>query len=638
MRKKYSIGRSRRILRMGYELYRKKRKKLSLEDRSALESHIKNLESALTDRDRILCDEHSRKVESFCHRPILRKSLFSHIFEFCFALLFALVIATVIRQMWFEPYEIPTASMRPTFKERDRLIVTKTNFGLNIPMKPDQFYFDHSLVQRGGTVTFTVEGMNNIADQDTKYFGIFPSKKRYVKRLIGKPGDSFYFYGGLLYGVDAEGEDIIDFREDPLLSDIEHIPFTVFDGFTNANIFTASERSSSRSAIFSFFGEPRARLRTFGNGAVSGELFVDGSWVEEDHPLDADRSDRITKYSDFFGIRNFAMCRLLTLKDVKLYTNFSPEDLDDGILYLEISHTPSLTYPKPQAWPAGNGAVITKLESHRSIIALDRRHLDVIMENMYTSRFVIKNERGDLYNAEGQHFSDSSPSFPGILPGTYEFYSGSCYKVSRSGVTTILPEDHILYNDSPDNIKKLFNLGMDMHNRFMPFDRNRALFPLRYGYFRDGDLYLLGKRFLAKDDPALLSFHERERRRAADATQYAPYVAFKDHGPPIDEDGNIDIDFIRTFGITVPDKEYLVLGDNHAHSADSRFFGFLPESNIRGAPWKILWSYGDRWGSPNQPSYPFMTLPRLMVWGFAAFIAVISLLIRRYRKKRFYSV
>ena len=34
----------------------------------------------------------------------------------------------------------------------------------------------------------------DIADSDYLYFFVFPGKKQYVKRLIGKPGDTLYFY------------------------------------------------------------------------------------------------------------------------------------------------------------------------------------------------------------------------------------------------------------------------------------------------------------------------------------------------------------------------------------------------------------------------------------------------------------
>lgn len=41
--------------------------------------------------------------------------------------------------------------------------------------------------------------------------------------------------------------------------------------------------------------------------------------------------------------------------------------------------------------------------------------------------------------------------------------------------------------------------------------------------------------------------------------------------------------------ITVPEDEYFVLGDNRAHSCDSRFFGTIPFMNIAGKAGAVIW-------------------------------------------------
>jgi signal peptidase I len=75
-----------------------------------------------------------------------------------------------------------------------------------------------------------------------------------------------------------------------------------------------------------------------------------------------------------------------------------------------------------------------------------------------------------------------------------------------------------------------------------------------------------------------------------------------------------------------------VLGDNHAMSADSRVFGFLPQENLQGVPDLIIWPPG-RIGHPNQTPYPLFTLPRLIIWSLAALIGLIWYLIHRHYAK-----
>ena len=189
----YSLRKSRHIMKWVYSWYKKKAKKLPAAQLSTLESDMSALDEALLAKQRDEASQIARRLEKFGNVHC-KKSFFEYTWELVVALIFALIIATVVRQMWFELYEIPTGSMRPTFREQDHLTVTKTAFGLNFPLKTEHLYFDPSLVERTGVVIWSGDGLP-LRDVDTTYFGIFPYKKRYIKRMIGKPGDALYFYG-----------------------------------------------------------------------------------------------------------------------------------------------------------------------------------------------------------------------------------------------------------------------------------------------------------------------------------------------------------------------------------------------------------------------------------------------------------
>jgi signal peptidase I len=43
--------------------------------------------------------------------------------------------------------------------------------------------------------------------------------------------------------------------------------------------------------------------------------------------------------------------------------------------------------------------------------------------------------------------------------------------------------------------------------------------------------------------------------------------------------------------LVVPEGNYFVLGDNRDNSADSRYWGFVPDSLVRGRPMFVYYSY-----------------------------------------------
>lgn len=617
----YSLRKSRNILEWAYKWYKKKGNKFPPDQLKVLEHDLQELDQALLEGKREEADALARKVEDFGNTHF-KKSMFEYGYELAAALVFALLIAAVVRTMWFEPYEIPTGSMRPTFEEQDHVTVTKTAFGLNIPFQTAHFYFDPNLVQRSSIFIFSGDNLP-LSDTDTTFFYIFPYKKRYIKRCMGKPGDILYFYGGKIYGMDKNGNLIKELLDSSWLKKIEHIPFLSFEG----EISTPAPNQ----ILFNQMHKPIGRL-SVASGELTGEIFNGKDWVKDQPNAQAGSHHKLSTYSDFWGMRNYAMVRLLTKKEVQEYTNANINELEEGILYLELRHTPSLTYPIP-TFPKSEYGIGVLLTPYTTIIPVQERHLKTIFENMYTARFVIQDGKAKRYSVNKIPFSHYSPSFPGVPDGCYEFYYGKAFRIGWGGISHALPKDHPLYNQDPSNIQKLFNLGIEMNTAYAPHATNQMAIPHRYAYFREGDLYLLGAPIYKKEDPVLVAFNEREKKKEKQSSKSRPYVAFQDYGPPIKE-GKLDTDFMKTFGLKIPEKNYLALGDNHAMSADSRVFGFVPENNLQGAPSFIIWPPGDRWGFPSQKPYPIINLPRLIVWGTALTICIIWFIFHRQKLRK----
>ncbi|MFC6489402.1 signal peptidase I [Nitratireductor sp. GCM10026969] len=101
----------------------------------------------------------------------------------------ALLLALVIRTLFFQPFSIPSGSMRPTLLEGDYLFVTKWAYGYSrhsLPFSPPIFSgrLWGSEPERGDVVVFK--------------FPPNPSLD-YIKRVIGLPGDRIQVREGQLY-------------------------------------------------------------------------------------------------------------------------------------------------------------------------------------------------------------------------------------------------------------------------------------------------------------------------------------------------------------------------------------------------------------------------------------------------------
>jgi len=101
----------------------------------------------------------------------------------------ALLIALVIRTFFFQPFSIPSGSMRPTLLEGDYLFVTKWAYGYSrysFPFSPPLFSgrIWGAEPERGDVVVFKYPPDPTLD---------------YIKRVIGLPGDRIQMRDGQLY-------------------------------------------------------------------------------------------------------------------------------------------------------------------------------------------------------------------------------------------------------------------------------------------------------------------------------------------------------------------------------------------------------------------------------------------------------
>ena len=612
----YSLHRCRKVLRHVYARYRRKKKTLTDIQQKRFENVLTSLQTSILKKNKKAADRAAKNLEKLT-ALYLKKSPFEQIIDVFFALLFALVVAVVVRQMWFEFLTIPTGSMRPTIKEKDFVVVSKTNFSINVPLKLKHFYFDQNLLQRGSIVVFSSANLD-MPDNKMLYFYLFPGKKQLVKRLIAKPGDTLYFYGGKIYGIDQHGDEITEFYS-KWFEEIEHIPFIKFEG----KVVTPSRFSQDlySPVIFYQMNEPIAMLNVTATGQVEGELITEHSSVFT-------KKSEIKNYFDIWGFNNFAMARILSKEEVEKYSNDTLQDIEDARLYLELTHHPTLKNAKIIRDELGR--LRPALNYSTSLFPLDEGFLKEIFNNIYTARFCVKNEYAYRYGSSIKT-TKYLPKLIGVKDGCYEIQNGHAYSVDWFGIVSKLKDDHPLNQFSPERTKILYNLGIDFFTFLEPYRKNQLQVPSRYAYFRDKNFYLMGKRIAKQRNATLVNFIQREYKKQSTIHQYKP---FEDLGPPFDSNGKLNKEIIAKYGIKIPDKMYLFLGDNYAGSSDSRDFGFVPEDNLKGGVNFIFWPPSKRWGEAFQPQFKTFSYPKIIIWS-TAFVIIVSYFafIRRRTKK-----
>ncbi len=588
----YRLSKSKKILKEMLRLYRQKGPLLNPEGKQRIEQLIASLQQAILQRNSDAAADMALRLHNES-ATLMPRTSFDKIKYFIQSIAFALIAALAIRQMWFEFYTIPTGSMRPTLKEGDYLVVSKADYGINTPFRSGHFYFDPALVQRGSIVVWSGENMD-IPDDNTMYFYLIPGKKQYIKRLIGKPGDTLYFYGGQIYGVSANGEDLKELRDPIYFQDLEHVPFIRFDG--KAEAINTSSQGITSSVVLHQMNQPVAKLSINAIGQVDGTIIP-----QKGHP-------QLQNYFDLWGFKNYGMARLLNANQLDQMHPGARVELASAALYLEIHHHPTVL--GAQLMRDDMGRIRPGLSRSISLLPLNEEHIAAIMQHMTTSRFIVKDALAGPFGAPT--LGTYAPRLAGVPDGTYEFQNGVLTEVIWGNVSREAPSDHPLYRLDLDQIQTLYNMGFEWRSYFNPAPNSPL--PSRYVFFRNGDLHTMNGPILKKGDSALTLFLKREYQKQSIATSIRPYHPFDDQGAPLTKDGAIDVEYIKRYGVTVPDKMYLLLGDNHAMSADSRLFGFVPQDNLRGTAGALFWPPGPRFGSLPQAAATLLTFPGLCVW------------------------
>jgi len=102
--------------------------------------------------------------------------------EFMASLAAVLGIVLILRTFMFEPFQIPSKSMVPTLRVGDFILVSKSAYGLRLPVIRSKIV-DLGSPERGDVVVF-------FPPHEERYF---------IKRLVGLPGDEVRVVAGVVY-------------------------------------------------------------------------------------------------------------------------------------------------------------------------------------------------------------------------------------------------------------------------------------------------------------------------------------------------------------------------------------------------------------------------------------------------------
>ncbi len=134
------------------------------------------------------------------------------VFENIKSLGFAIGLALIFRSLLFEPFHIPSGSMRPALLEGDYIFVTKYSYGYGRYSFPFGSHFDYfegrlphnTYPKRGDVVVFRLPNDTTVD---------------YIKRVMALPGETIRMSSGRVYlneeRLDYEKTEDFTYRESP---------------------------------------------------------------------------------------------------------------------------------------------------------------------------------------------------------------------------------------------------------------------------------------------------------------------------------------------------------------------------------------------------------------------------------------
>jgi len=156
------------------------------------------------------------------------------IWETARTLIYAVAIALAVRTFLYEPFNIPSGSMKPTLLVGDYLFVSKFAYGysrhslpFSLPLMDGRILAE--LPERGDVAVFKLPSDN---------------RTDYIKRIIGLPGDRLQVRDGILYvnGEPAERERLENFSDDDGTSNGEYARYR--ETLPNGQSFTVLDMSA----------------------------------------------------------------------------------------------------------------------------------------------------------------------------------------------------------------------------------------------------------------------------------------------------------------------------------------------------------------------------------------------------------